>query len=426
MKRKHGLLKKAAELSILCGLKVSLVFSDIQPNIFHVFSNDCPYKVDYENFLKDNFIKEKSTFNEYSIFDYPFESMTDQESKIVVDPPKDKQETELLMGKAHQFETEKKETSLKKREPLRSGNKGGSNVKATSQVPIVLTFDATDKMMIIPKMMENEGPIQRKMSGSELQSFKYKFLGLEGLSQDQKCQAENFIADLDIKLLSHFEDVENKGQPDEESINLLIGRTFLLRYFGFSQENKQEDHMTYLMRSLIDFGSMLSCIQSIRELSVSTDQYSLKLRQLSNVLINALVNPFGFEVGSLTSLRAGKPIFPLVGFLIRSLLQQIRLLDSMHSGEKTAYGELGAFISSENFQYVEVLIASAFNIISSQRGKTFFKSTPIKKNVFNVKSENSNNDPHLPREIKPHHLFGTSQEKFLERDRSLDLLSVFQ
>lgn len=429
MKRKHGLLKKAAELSILCGLKVSLVFSDIQPNIFHVFSNDCPYKVDYEGFLKDNFIKEKSVFNEYSIFDYPFESMADQESKILVEPPRERLEGETLIGKTMNFETEKKErdTNLKKREPLRSGSKGASNIKASAQVPIVLTFDATNKMKTGLKMMETEPTLQMKPLMPELSSFKYTFVGFDGLSHDQKVEAQTFVGDLDLKLINHLDEAEIKGQPDEESICLLMARALLLKYLGFSQELSQKDHMTYLLRSLIDFDSILASINLLRELIPSNDQFFLKLKQFTNILINALVNPYGFEISCLTSLRGGKPILPLASFLIRSLLQQVRLLDSMTSGDKSAVSELGSFVNADNSQYVEQVIIAVLNIIASERSKTGLKSTPIKKPVFKIKSENSNQEQDQnSRENKPLNLFGASQEKYLERDRKLLLPSLLK
>ena len=85
-KRKHGLLKKAAELSILCGLRVNLIFSDIHPTHFHIFNNDCQYKIEYNKFLSDNMIKETCTFSEYSIFDYPFEDISNLDTKFSIDP----------------------------------------------------------------------------------------------------------------------------------------------------------------------------------------------------------------------------------------------------------------------------------------------------------------------------------------------------
>ena len=42
-KRKVGLLKKASELSTLCGVAVSLIFTDMTGNV-HLFSNNQDFK----------------------------------------------------------------------------------------------------------------------------------------------------------------------------------------------------------------------------------------------------------------------------------------------------------------------------------------------------------------------------------------------
>lgn len=425
MKRKHGLLKKAAELSILCGLKVSLVFSDIQPGVFHVFSNDCAHKVDYEAFLKDNFIKEKSTFHEYSIFDYPFESVGDQESRVIVEPLAERRDFGGFMIKSKLGDFDKKDTNLKKREPMKGSTKAGSLLKSTGQVPIVLTFDAGDKIKQEAKTTISEPKFLPQAPLVENPSYKYKFIGLEGVSTDQKFIADSFLTDLDTKLKGHLEDIEKKGHTDEDSIVLLMTRCFLRKYLGFSYESRLEEHMIELLRSLIDFNSMLNCIQTLRDQIPSNDLFLFKLKQFNNLLINALVDPANFDSSSLTSLRGGKSIEPIVSFFVRSLLQQVRLLDSMYSGEKSAPGDLGSFITLDNHHYVDRLLASVFNLVACQRGKFALSSTPVKKALFQAKSEIS--VPEMtPKDGKPVNFFGVNQEKFLDRDRKAVLPSFLQ
>lgn len=50
-KRKHGLLKKAAELATLCGVKVSLLFTDLVESV-HYFTNEPSIRVEFEHALK--------------------------------------------------------------------------------------------------------------------------------------------------------------------------------------------------------------------------------------------------------------------------------------------------------------------------------------------------------------------------------------
>jgi SRF-type transcription factor (DNA-binding and dimerisation domain) len=50
-KRKHGLLKKAAELATLCGVKVCLLFTDLGESV-HYFSNEPGIKLEFDHTLK--------------------------------------------------------------------------------------------------------------------------------------------------------------------------------------------------------------------------------------------------------------------------------------------------------------------------------------------------------------------------------------
>ena len=420
MKRKHGLLKKAAELSILCGLKVSLVFSDIQPNSFHVFSNDCAHKVDYEMFLKDNFIKEKSIFHEYSIFDYPFETIGDQDSKVTIEPFSENKDLlpsfPTFMETPVMPEIEKKEMNLRKREPLKSGA-----LKVFSQVPVLLTYDSTE--MEKPDLKQPSKDF-RKGSGAALCEhpfYRYKFLGLEGISMDQRTEAETFCAELDSKLKSHLNQAESRVQSDEDTILILTAKIFLLKYLGFMSELREQDQMTALLRSLIDVDSMVGSIRALRELIPNGESFNLKLKHFNNLMIGALVNPAGFDVGSLASLRGGKSITAVVSFFVRSLLQQIRLLDAMHSGEKTAIADLASFVNTDNCTHVEQIIAAVFNIVACQRNKGGSLATPLKKPIFQMRSELSAHEGEQSKEAKPLNYFGVPQEKFIERDRRHDV-----
>lgn len=63
-KRKNGLLKKAAELSLLCQLKLFLAFTDLNGNLINFYTPDCEFLNEFD-FSKDD--KKLITFTEKDV-----------------------------------------------------------------------------------------------------------------------------------------------------------------------------------------------------------------------------------------------------------------------------------------------------------------------------------------------------------------------
>ena len=418
MKRKHGLLKKAAELSILCGLKVNLVFSDIQPSVFHVFANDCAYKIEYDKFLNENFIKEKSVFHEYSIFDYPFEVIGDQETKVIVEPVIQRLDYNEFMGNNKKNLETIRDTNLKKREPFKNTLKGGSSVKSTTQVPIVLTFDS-EKLNNNQKYCHSDVKENQIENISDLPSYKHKFLGFYTAPQEQKLIVESLLQVLNNRIRDNLTETDKRVKLDEHSVLFLIGRLFLHKYFGFSFCREREDHITTLLRHHIDFSSMVECMRLLNESAATQEIFDTKMTNFNNIMLGVLTNPASFDITSLASLRGGKCTGTLVSFIIRSLLQQVRLFDCMHSGEKNITADINAFVNLKNHLYVEKLIDSLLNIVVCQKNKIMILQNQGGKFMFKVESESFHRGDQDPRNSKNLEIFGEQQEKYTERDRNI-------
>ncbi len=63
-KRKNGLLKKAAELSLLCQLKLFLAFTDLNGNLINFYTPDSDFLNEFD-FAKDD--KKLITFTEKDV-----------------------------------------------------------------------------------------------------------------------------------------------------------------------------------------------------------------------------------------------------------------------------------------------------------------------------------------------------------------------
>lgn len=92
-KRKVGLLKKACELTKLCGVEVSLLFTDMTGNI-HFFTNNNDFKFSINEHIK---LHSEKKLYKYGPSQYPFTGVAENVKKIRVED--DNERNDILNNK---------------------------------------------------------------------------------------------------------------------------------------------------------------------------------------------------------------------------------------------------------------------------------------------------------------------------------------
>lgn len=303
---------------------------------------------------------------EYSIFDYPFESICNHDSKVTIIPEFPKTGGNQKNGILNIHEREKKE-SLKKRDPKKSVVQ---NVTGKTQVPVVLTFDSEKKEKTFQKPKNDFSNLE--FYSQDHQSPKYRFIGMDDITIEQASNVEEFLKDLDQRINSSLTLGETGGKVDCGYPNLFMAKELIQTYFGYSKiPQLYEDHLRGLLRLHIDTASMISCLANIKD-PTSPEPYQTKVSRFCDVLAGLLVNPKHFKVPDLITLRPGKPMTLLLTFFIKSVLQQITVFDNLYAGNRTSVKESQSLIDTYNQRYVEQLISTIFNLIACQR----FKQSP--------------------------------------------------
>ena len=331
-------------------MKVSLLFSDIKQNLFHVFSNDCEYRIGYEQFLKDNRIKEDCTFLEYSIFDYPFENSLDEEheNKVVVEQVKQLQAC-LNELKGPPLDKEPGLDLLKKRDSRAELGSAGGEAESRSQKKLQTAEEEERKARLVMN----------------------KFVGMDAVGPETTAAVESFMSDLDSLVKAALDGSEKKKRSDEELIVLLTTRQLVAKYFCFTDKLYfLEEHFSLVIREKISLSHMTAALQSFRcrGPASSNDLAQLesaipKLRLFADSLVELIVNPSNFDINSFSSRKGGKSIISVFIFMLKNFLQQSRVLEALYS-ENSGQNNLRGLIQEDNLRYVADSINCALNFMA--------------------------------------------------------------
>jgi len=332
-------LKKAAELSILCGLRINLVFSDIQSHVYHVFANDSPFTVDYKELFRDAKRREGGTVYEYAVNDYPFEKSLEGIMK-----------TEVEDREIKRMDEEKRKAEIEEMKQL-------------------LTPDDIPISKIEP------------LGSSRVQD------------QLASINTDWFTQDIDTSLKNIWE----TGGDDESSIVLLSAKQLVESF------KLPEDHSGNLLSTCLTPNTVNGLMLSSRSKQHTSPLIVQKLKSLTDTMADALIHPKLPSTAPTGLARPPKAISSLLVFLVKSFIQQIRLLDGLYSND-ARMNDIRSLVSSSNCKYVEQMIGSILNIIALNRFKAGQQPIPMLA---------------IPRPLKSS--FGAGAEKLSDRDRKMTL-----
>lgn len=352
---------------------MNLIFSDIKANTFHVFNNDCEYKIDYDQFVKENRLKESTSFLEYTIFEYPFDDCEESthQNRIMVELEKinhdnenTKEETPINLFKEDQFLGFNE--SLRKRDSRPESN-------------FPFDFDFRQKK------------IKMDMDDRRLMPVKQKFVGLDRLTYEETSIVDNFVEDINFMIENIVDNLDKKTRTDEDLIVLLTTKELITKYFCFTEKVKfQEEHFSVIMKNKILMTCMLERLSgllkkgNVQSNEPNTQDNGLSaIKQLADSLIDLIVNPSNFDLNSFKSKRAGKSVITVFIFMVKNFIQQARVLDAIYS-ENGSQNQLNGLIQEQNIRYITQTINSALNFmafehfrnhpLSSSRAKMMFDS----------------------------------------------------
>lgn len=330
---------------------MQLLFSDIEENTFHVFSNDCANNFNFEEFMKKNAIQEEARFYSYSIFDYPFETIGEESQQVTVPKVHPDELSLVKRAKLEPLEEIQESTPLKR-------------VKVEGMTEI-----ADDKFDLDKKPMSRTALFfQNSVTGDTKEG-------------DVKFKLEKFITEIDGTIKTILELNHPKKQPDDDILTLLIAKLFSTSYINssdYATSNHSNDHLSKLLTTYLPMPVMIDYLENRKQKIFGGHDSGFlgKVRPLSDSLTELIMSPTMFNPSTFGSARPGKSPSSIFCYCIQTFLQQIRVMDAMFSYEERNDGIKG-LISLDNLKYVGEIIKCTLNLIAYERFKG--RSRPAKK-----------------------------------------------
>ena len=359
-KRKFGLLKKAAEISILCGVSVYLAFTDQNGNAYQFDSFRGQEQASNES-GQQQFLQKMRSGNvvNYDLGQYPFESLKYEHTLQEYD-----RQDDFVSNIERQLDLEVS-SSLNKRslEFLR-----GDSPAQDAQDDQDSVSDAREELKPKKKRAFEFGDSLMTVSG-------HLNLGeLFDSSLDARCSIGSDptvveVADLQKKLSSELSAVLEKkpNLPKNEgsAIDTCILYCLASKYLEAKRhelESRGQPSLDLLDRRLLqmsDFEVMQHFVGSLSiEKMLTNSQQALGLRTMSEFFLRKFLNPH-FHKAKLVNFCCLNSLTSLV----RSFYQNIAFTISLVYSEHLEFSEAQIFLDSEHLQHTERLIDTALRTL---------------------------------------------------------------
>lgn len=184
-------------------------------------------------------------------------------------------------------------------------------------------------------------------------------LHFKGLDSNQIRTIENFTSSMDRVQADALRPGSYDQHRDEDIIILGALTELVNRYFG-SQENP--DNIGNLMRSKIPLQDMVSMLASVRFKEKGADMIFIRLKQMTDNLMELLLNPGSFHMEQITSQNPGRSIINIFIFLIKSYFQQVRILKSIYCDDMPTPENQMYLFSQENTKSVRRMVAVSLEL----------------------------------------------------------------
>lgn len=357
-KRKMGLLKKAAELATLCGVKVSLLFSDLMDN-YHYYTNDPKVGVDLESVIKDK-KKGDSILVNYKTSDYPFKSIKEEQKGPLqsIEPIRELKSSGLML--------QKRGPQLKiDTNPSESTGKGRSTMSVTGDM--IGHADDRERSFRISASC---------LSSSDSQISGTSELCLKGLDSKSARIVKEFVGDLDIlsrKLAS--EKVPSINRDKDIVVTSLLSQ--LVACYFKSPIDDSPSLAGEKLRSAVSVQNIVSTIAALKLKEKTLDVSLSSMESFADNLLEIVTKPHS----------ACKPIDLLVGpkgssimlyVQLKGYFQQIKTLRNLISRDPDTF-QNSLIFSADLLKSLETVTSITVELFAKgyQQGRFFSPSYGI-------------------------------------------------